>query len=290
LFKGSCTVKERTNSYVCVAACRIVYDADFEAQEAADNPVLTFEGLHRVLAFADAVDSAHGVMKHWMSKLGELRLHAALGKQQLVLRPNGIDYMWLRASEDSESELQLAGYPPGKLEPEGVGQPAASNEQKQAFKQQVAAQTEQLLWLAYRLQLQPLVHHLHGFIRSSCLSPISLLHGQEAAVITPRVLEAAVASGKHGVWQAVADSVRRQDVAFTDDAMLGDTAAFLAPLTLTQQQKQPLEFDAMLHADVMGIASGTKVRVYLDLFGESSIHLNQDIHTVRLRIGPFSFR
>uniref|UniRef100_A0A383VQJ4 Uncharacterized protein n=1 Tax=Tetradesmus obliquus TaxID=3088 RepID=A0A383VQJ4_TETOB len=46
---------------------QIVYTADYESQEAADNPARTFEGLYRLLAFADAVDSTDGVLQRMMA-------------------------------------------------------------------------------------------------------------------------------------------------------------------------------------------------------------------------------
>uniref|UniRef100_A0A383VQL2 Uncharacterized protein n=1 Tax=Tetradesmus obliquus TaxID=3088 RepID=A0A383VQL2_TETOB len=132
---------------------QIVYKADYEAQEQQDNPALTFEGLYRLLAFADAVDSTDGLMERLTADLSGLKLHAQLGEQQLVLCPGQGDYVI--------DDLQVERYPYGGYSFTYIGQKAANSEQQDAFIEQVAAQKEQLLWLAYRLQLEPLAQRLH---------------------------------------------------------------------------------------------------------------------------------
>jgi hypothetical protein len=271
--------------FACFAAGRIVYRADFDRQEEEDNPTNTIEGLYQVLSFADAVDSTDGLVDQVMSQMYNCTLHVQLGEQQLVLEHYGVDYVWQQGPGGEETgNLQLNCFPPGKSEGKVVGQPAATAQQKRVFVEQVAAQTEQLLRLAYRLQLQPLVEQLHGFVRSQSLFDYSLLRKQADAIFTPRVLEAAATSGLDDCQRAVADSVLRQDVVFADG--IDDKAVFLEPLALTEEQQQPLEFDAVLRNGLAGIARGTKVHVQLDLFGTSSMHINDDKHRVRLCMGP----
>jgi hypothetical protein len=150
-----------------------------------------------------------------------------------------------------------------------------------AFVQQVAAQTEQLLWLAYRLQLEELAQQLHGFIRSGCLFGNSLFrNGSE--IFTARVLEAAGASGMDTACGPLFNSVLTQEVAFTGVA--DGERAVLQPI-LTAQRKQLLTFDAVVHGGVLGIANATKMHVSLDLFGKSRIQINDDVHLLQLRIG-----
>ncbi|WIA39973.1 hypothetical protein OEZ86_013403 [Tetradesmus obliquus] len=213
---------------------QIVYTADYEAQEAADNPALTFEGLYRLLAFADAVDSTDGVLQKLMADLSGLKLHAQLGEQQLVLCPGEGDYVI--------DDLQVERYPYGGYSYTYIGQKAANSEQQDAFIEQVAAQTEQLLWLAYRLQLEPLMQRLHSFVRSSCLYANSILRGRVDDVFTPRVLEAAGTSGMAASKQAVVDGVLLQEFVFGEDAeaAVNGRTAVLEPLDLSEEQQEPL--------------------------------------------------
>jgi hypothetical protein len=203
-------------------ACRIVYKADYEAQEEEDNPAHTFEGLCQLLAFADAVDSAdglmdslmvevhglqlHGLMDSLMVEVYGLQLHAKLGEQQVVLSPSDGDFI--------VRDLQLLLCPFGGSTATRVGEAAANSKQMEDFTQQVAAQTEQLLWLAYRLQLEPVVKRLHGFIQALCMYHNSVLNSRVNDVFTPRVLEAAGASGMAASRQAVVGCVLPQELVF----------------------------------------------------------------------------
>jgi hypothetical protein len=249
----------------------MVYKTDYQEQQ--DNPARTFEGLYRLLAFADAVDSTDGLISCLAAELDGLAVHASLGEQKIALSP-GKDYVMVA--------LQLKAFTPGGDDSTEIGAAADSSEQAQAFKQQVAAQVEQLLWLAYRLQLEQLVEWLHRFIRSLCLFKASLLRNRED-VYSRRVAEAAGASGMGMILQALKHSVLTQEVALSRAAAAH--MAVLEPLGLTAQQKQPLVFNAMLRGDVLGIPQGTKVQVQLDLFGRSMLRINGDDHDVHLRVG-----
>jgi hypothetical protein len=59
---------------------------------------------------------------------------------------------------------------------------------------------------------------------------------------------------------------------------------------LSEQQQQPLKFEAVLPITSMGIPSGAKVPVVLELFGSktgsSTIRLGASQFAVQLRIGP----
>jgi ribosome-binding protein aMBF1 (putative translation factor) len=93
--------------------------------------------------------------------LEHLQLRVQFGEQQVELKTDGAGYpinsqsSQLYVLEDCSVLLRAVANARG-----------ASAEEQQAFKQQVAAQTEQLLWLAYRLQLQQLAKRLQNFIRS----------------------------------------------------------------------------------------------------------------------------
>lgn len=259
------------------AACRIVYTADYESQEAADNPARTFEGLYRLLAFADAVDSTDGVLQRMMADVSGLQLHAQLGEQQLVLCPGEGNYLIVG--------LQLCCFQCGGDRYTNIGEPAASSEQAHAFKQQVAAQTEQLLWLTYKMQLEALLQRLHAFVQSCCLYQDYVLRDMVDAVFTPRVLEAAGASGMAASRQALVDSVLMQQVVFKK-AVLSAQAAVLKPINLSSKKQELLQFEATVReSSLFGIPTATNVRVELDLFGASTMQVNDNKYSVRLYVG-----
>ncbi|KAF6245558.1 hypothetical protein COO60DRAFT_1650237 [Scenedesmus sp. NREL 46B-D3] len=92
---------------------------------------------------------------------------------------------------------------------------AADGTERLAFEEQVAAQTEQLLWLAHKLQLQPLVQRLYGFIRSLSYLPTSVLHDEGDDVFSSRVLEMAGVASLPAGKQMLLNSVRGELVTFT---------------------------------------------------------------------------
>jgi hypothetical protein len=211
--------------------------------------------------------------------LDALRLHAELGEQQLVLNPTEGDYLL------THSQLQV--FPFGSNSGMAIGQQVANSKQMEDFSQQVAAQTEQLPWLAYRLQLEPLVQRLHGFIRSSCCYTASVLRNRVDDIFTPHVLEVAGTSGMAVSRQALVDGVLMQELVLADESWFAchHPIAALEPINLDEEQKEPLDFEAVLRGEVQGIPSGTTVHVCLDLFGLSSLQINEDKHMLHLRIG-----
>jgi hypothetical protein len=144
------------------AAYQAAYEVEYQVQQPDQDPVCSVEGLYQLLSFADSVDSTRPVLKACCSRLHSLQLHAQLGQQHVALETNGTGYYFGIATQCLLHQPALTAV--------GItmdaAPAAASAEERHAFKQQVAAQTEKLLWLAYRLQLQPLVQHLHCFIRA----------------------------------------------------------------------------------------------------------------------------
>jgi hypothetical protein len=254
-----------------------VYKADFEVQPEQDAAkIRSFEGMYRLLAFADALDSTPGVLDSCLGDVSELELHANMGKQQLVLCPAKGDYTL------ASLQLLMQGFGGTEAEEEELGVPAANKEQVQGFKQQVAAQTEQLLWLAYRLQLQPLVQCLHAFIRTCCLFDISLLRGRLDVVFTHRVLEAIGVSSLTCCKGAWINSVLCQDISFSD-SIAG--AALLQPVGAAAAERgQQIVFDAVLKSEILGIAAGTQVKLRLDIF-RGRLYINGDEHVLHFRVG-----
>jgi hypothetical protein len=91
------------------------------------------------------------------------------------------------------------------------------------------------------------------------------------------------ASGMSMILQALKSSVLTQAVSLAEPA--DEDMPALEPLTLTGEQMQPLDFDAMVGGEVLGIPQGTKVGVHLDLFGRPLVGINGDCFDVHLRIG-----
>uniref|UniRef100_A0A383VSH5 Uncharacterized protein n=1 Tax=Tetradesmus obliquus TaxID=3088 RepID=A0A383VSH5_TETOB len=166
--------------------------------------------------------------------------------------------------------------------------PEVPAEQQDAFRQQVAAQTERLLWLSYKLQLEPLIQRLHAFIQSSTRLAASLLHCAPTTVFTPRVLDAAGVASLPGGKRMLMNSVMGEVAQIA--GLLGDTddaQTLLQPQGLTQAQRQPLKFDAVVVRSGLPVASGVTVPVELDLFRTSQIKLGQQVYPVQLRIGRY---
>ena len=153
---------------------------------------------------------------------------------------------------------------------------AASAEDKQACMQQVAAQVEQLLYMAFRLDLPVLVKQLTQFITWSMAwkKAYPFLAPVRAQVITARVLEAAAASpmGK----EALSSSLAAESYTKAGGP---DLLKLLAPINVPDALRGTLRFDAVLLEDVMGSAKGTIVPVELDLFSPGAVR--------RVRIGRF---
>jgi hypothetical protein len=251
------------------AAYQAVREQDFEQQN--DSPVCSVDGLYRLLSFADAVGSTKPLLRACCSQLQSMKLHAQLGQQQVALATDGTSYyinsvshMLLRQPDFSKVGVPIEEAPA-----------AASAEEQQAFKQQVAAQTEQLLWLAHKLQLQPLLQHLGRFVHALSQFYTSLLCDVLNDVFTRRVVEAAGVAGLPGGKQMLMNELLGEVFRLTDSSITG----------LAEEQRQPLRFEAALPSTLSGFPRGAKVAVELDLFGKSTMTLGASTFQVQLRIG-----
>lgn len=155
-----------------------------------------------------------------------------LGQQQLELSTDGRAYVFAH-----NSPLHLAQAT--TVHHAIVGDAAASEEEKQAFKKQAGSQTEQLLWLAYKLQLVPLQHRLRSFMRGQTQFPASIF-GTPALVHTmfsERVLDAALGPSAS---QAVCEAWIKSELLQPCDLVDGPcTQQLLLPIDLTEQQTRP---------------------------------------------------
>jgi hypothetical protein len=252
------------------AAYQTVFDEFFEEQQPEVDPARSVDSLYRLLSFADAVGSTRPVLRACCAQLQSLKLHAQLRQQQVALETDRISYFFHCNNQRlvRQPDMSMGGF---YVE----ATPAAvTAEEQQAFKQQVAAQTEQLLWLAHKLQLQPLVLHMHHFIRALSCFTNSLLRDADA-VFTPRVLEAAGVSNLPDGKQVLANSVVGEVLQLSDIAVTG----------LSYEQRQPLKFNAVLQGSSLRFPQGA-VPVELDLFDRSVIKVGVSTFNVQLRIGP----
>jgi hypothetical protein len=256
------------------AAYQAAYAEDFDAQPPDEDAARSVKGLYQLLSFADAVDSTKPVLNACCAQLKQLKLHAQLRQQQLALDTDGAAYYFgadtqrlVRQPDTSTRGSYVEDDPT-----------AVTAEEQRAFKQQVAAQTEQLLWLAYKLQLQPLVLHMHHFIRTLSCFRNSLLRDADA-VSTPRVLEAAGVANLPDGKQLLVNSVVGEVLQLSD----------IAVTELSDEQRQPLMFNAVLQSSSLRFLQGAAqhaVPVELDLFGSSTIRVGISSYNVQLRIGP----
>jgi hypothetical protein len=156
------------------------------------------------------------------------------------------------------------------------GELAGVNAQdKQAAVRAVTAQLEQLLYLAYHLQLAPLQEVLHGFTRRACAFSNSLLYGHMEAVLTPRVVQASVDAdvAKPALLQVLVGQA----------AVLGGRGGLLAPAG--GPQSSVVQFQATLAQPLPGANPGEVVDVQLDLSGYT-LKVDGRAYGLQLVIGP----
>jgi hypothetical protein len=158
----------------------------------------------------------------------------------------------------------------------GVAGPTADEAQKQSFAQQLVAQLEPLLYLAYRLQLAPLQEALHCFIRNSTSCGNAILYGHMRPVLTQRLIQAAADSdvGRDALLQLLV--AQRGSLAGEVDGLLEPVdAAFRAPV---------VEFKAKIKKPLPGLTPGDVVDVELDL-NECRLKVGGIVHRMQLLVG-----
>lgn len=76
-----------------------------------------------------------------------------------------------------------------------LGDPAEDSDDKTDFICNVAHRVEQLLYLAYKLDLPPLQERLLGFVAGCCQTDSGLLYGSLGMIFTDHILQEAVQAG-----------------------------------------------------------------------------------------------
>jgi hypothetical protein len=150
--------------------------------------------------------------------------------------------------------------------------------------QAITTQLEQLLWLAHKLQLAPLITSLHTFIHSSVVMRGSMLHGHLDSMFTQRVKEAALCNSQTLSAQQWINSIVAQPAAITDEMERGFEAPLLAPLGGSDAAPE-WQFQARLTRPYLGLPAGTEVEARLDL-GEGILYVGELPLLVQLLVGP----
>jgi hypothetical protein len=253
----------------------------FEEQQ--ELPTRTACGLHKLLAFADAVDTEPGIVQALMSHLDDLVIRASMGQQQVQLCTDGRSYFF--------DGMQLSCSPPGMQYQ--VGMPAPSSQEQRQLSTDVAQQLEALLYYAHSMQLRQLVQKLHAFISSNASNTAgtALLHGVLGVVFSDRVVTAALGPVAAAAGSSPADT-RRAWISSVLTQPCGVAPGMLSPqqllgpLKLPSKLQGPLQFQAELMQDCWGSSRGERVSVTLDLFYSSSISIGSLRMPVQLLVGP----
>jgi hypothetical protein len=286
-------------------------DVPLEEKEPRCSPP-SATGLYQLLSFADAVGSSRGVLKACLAGLEDVRLHVQTKEKDIRLQlagerldssacmvaPRhllktrgeelkscccmlaGMFYYWSEGGS-TDYVLRAAKVGEGRMT-EFKYEYEASKEEEQAFGQQVAAQVEPLLYLAYRLQLAPLQQVLHTFIRSCMRHSLGLLYGHMRRVLSQRVMEAALASG--AAQEAMLHMLAGERVVCGSGSRRHAEGAdvLLAPVEMGLHDfKEP--FQAAVKR-VPGGDPGDVISVSLDLAG-SAVQVGPVRHHCQLLIG-----
>jgi hypothetical protein len=163
----------------------------------------------------------------------------------------------------------------------------AGEEAQQAALGELCTQLEQLLWLAYKLQLAPLISTLHGFIFNSTITEDSFLRGNLQKVFTPRVLEAALGPRQSTAAREWINSIVAQPAAVYTLASGTDRPheQWLLEPCGGGGALPDLPFIARLKRPFLGLPTGVEVEVTLSL-DSGLLHVGDFNVPVQLLLGP----
>jgi hypothetical protein len=246
-------------------------DCDFETQVEQQSAA----SLYQLLVFADAVGCPKALIKTCVAARADTsRFVLKLGQQEVHLDMSGLYYF------GQMDCLTLIGWAPHPSTDEIEVGTAASVEERSAFMSQLAAQVEQLLYIAYKLQLEQLLGKVVKFIQSSThfntINP--LLWEFMDTIVSKRAINAAAGSadGK----SALIDYLTKVPFSFSKGVHFKQV---LEPMDLPPFVKQPLNFQVVLKEGAFGLRAGTVVQVELDLFGASEMKVI-DVGTVAVQL------
>jgi hypothetical protein len=207
-----------------------------------------------------------------------------VAETQVCLETDGRAYYFYDQEEADGSISTYVGVSTPETHTCLSNDPFLETEDVKAFQQNMAQQTEALLYQAHRLQLQPLVSRLHTFIASSTHVKDGILFGQLASVFTVRVFEI-VLPGQ--ATQADKDAWVSTALSLPCGFKLLPSVNFLLQRTSapTVSRAGTLRFGAKLRKRFMGGRAGADVNVTLDLFEQSQITIGRVKYPVQLLLG-----
>jgi hypothetical protein len=131
-----------------------VYGRPFEQQTPQQSTALSANELYQLLAFADAINSTKGplVTKTRTAELEQLSMQVSLEGGAVQLMMDGRPYWFCRRRAAGQTQLMFSM----KL--------LRSTNAMTAFAAEVAAQCEQLLLMAHKLQLDQLLQWIRRFV------------------------------------------------------------------------------------------------------------------------------
>jgi hypothetical protein len=215
---------------------------------------------------ADAVGATKAALLSCLTQLQTLELHVQVEQLQLQLDA-GRCYLFSVVEEG----YQLYQCAPCHLKQgEDIGEPTVSAAAMQEFCQQVATQTEQLLWLAYRLQLAPIIDRLHGIIRLTTPLPGGVLDGLADTVFSAHVLDAKLGSNKLGKDAWIAHILQN-----VHGLKPGSFNALFKPVDLSDEAIEPVVFKAILQREFFGAPAGTLLDVKFELLTSGRVSIGE---------------
>eukprot|EP00775_Hariotina_reticulata_P003467 gene3467-3739_t len=163
-----------------------------EAFQSFQETPLMANRLYQLLGFADAVGSPKGLVSFCgPALLKSLVLPVQLGQQVIDLQLDG-------SHSYSATGLQLEQWNPGNHYATSVGQPAASQEDLDAFKCQSYSMIEQLFLLSFKLEVRALQLLLYTFLRSQTQRPNGIFNAHVNTKMTGMVFsERVVVAATH---------------------------------------------------------------------------------------------
>eukprot|EP00878_Enallax_costatus_P014772 GHUV01015457.1.p1 GENE.GHUV01015457.1~~GHUV01015457.1.p1 ORF type:complete len:394 (+),score=55.18 GHUV01015457.1:153-1184(+) len=216
--------------------------------------------LYELLAFSDSIASAPGIYRACLSdsNLRRLRIRATAA-DPLDLMLDGREYRfteYLRTGYvhpiQNANSVTLTGL--------GTDIGPISAQSEAEIKPQVLEQVEKLLYVGYKLKLEPLLQRLHQFIAASLgtakesYSRALIPHDQLAAIYSPRVLEAGYTE-EAGRQAWIQSQLQQQQ-----NILHGPNALF----ELDEDTYSGLIAKATLRRDWNGLKEGEVVDIVLD--------------------------
>lgn len=234
------------------------------AEDQNESPV-TMARLSSLLAFADAVGCSRGLL---------LALDAELAAGVVAEVQCNQEPLQLNVDRSYYFKNERLCYTSMARDSTDVAwdmADASGLDDQAAIRKQLAAQTEALLHLAHKLQLPTLTGVMHNFIMYSSRWGQSLLNSPELLrmVWSARVL-GVVQTSNQVLQQAIISHSTSQLCSFVDAP---GYRHLLKPIDLTPAQQQPITFTAELLQDLQPFSKGQQIKVEMDLFGSSLLHV-----------------